>query len=207
MVDTVGLQDTDLSAEEVMARFSAFSDHVPLGINVFLFVARYGRWKPEHEAAMDAFVRNCGEAALGHTLLVFTSCKLGDDELQRQLAEHAPKSLARLLDNLAGPPVGIDNLGDQGARSALQAAVDAACAARPAGQRRYTNAALAEARLRHDARQEEERVAFAAAVSDWRKRDGPLVVEREAGAEVGVGSAASAEETQAAARGDRGGDT
>ena len=205
----MGLQDTDLSAEEVMARFSAFSDdHVPLGINVFLFVARYGRWKPEHEAAMDAFVRNCGEAALGHTLLVFTSCKLGDDELQRQLAEHAPKSLARLLDNLAGPAVGLDNVGDpQGARSTLQAAVDAACVARPAGRRRYTNAALAEARLRHDARQEEERAAFAAAVSDWRKRDGPLVVEREAGAEVGAGGAAGVEETQAVARSDRGGDT
>ena len=29
-----------------------------------------GRFKPEHDAALDSFVRNCGEAALQHTVLV-----------------------------------------------------------------------------------------------------------------------------------------
>ena len=33
-----------------------------------------GRFKPEHERALDAFASNAGEDALRHTLLVFTHC-------------------------------------------------------------------------------------------------------------------------------------
>ena len=67
VVDTIGLHDTGLPAEEVMRRFSAFSDLTPSGIDVFLFVVRWGRFRPDHEAAVDAFVANCGESALAHT--------------------------------------------------------------------------------------------------------------------------------------------
>ena len=45
--------------------------------------------------------------------------------------------------------------------------------------KRYSNEALAEARLRYDAKREEERQQFAAAVADWRKGSGPVVIERE----------------------------
>ena len=51
VIDTLGLQDTDLPASEVMRRFSLFADHTPLGINAFLFVVRWGRFKPEHEVS------------------------------------------------------------------------------------------------------------------------------------------------------------
>jgi len=47
---------------------------------------------------------------------------------------------------------------------------------------RYSNDALREAQARSDRAQEEERAAFAAAVGDWRKTSGPLVIEREAAA-------------------------
>ena len=60
----------------------------------------------------------------------------------------------------------------------LHAAVQAVCEAN--GGRRYSNTALAEARARHDIAREAERAAFAAAVADWRKGSGPVLIEREA---------------------------
>ena len=178
VVDTIGLHDTDLPAEEVMLRMGAFADLVPLGIACFLFVARYGRFKPEHEAALDAFVANVGEDALAHTLLVFTSCSVGADELAEALEQHAPKSLRRVLPLLAGPPIGVDNVARaREGREALHAAVDAALAKN--GGALYTHTALADARRRFDTKREEERAAFAAAVSDWRKGSGPVQIERE----------------------------
>lgn len=178
IVDTIGLHDTGLPSEEVLQRFAAFSDLVPCGINMFLFVVRWGRFKPEHEAAFDAFCANCGEAALGNTLLAFSSCSLSPEALATELGKHAPESLRRLLPKLVGPPVGFDSVRDRsGARAILHSAIDAAAIATEG--RRYSNAALAEARVRFDAAQEQERAAFAAAVSDWRKGSGPVIVERE----------------------------
>ena len=46
---------------------------------------------------------------------------------------------------------------------------------------RYSNAALVDARAKHDVAEEEERAAFAAAVADWRKGTGPVAIERERG--------------------------
>ena len=42
----------------------------------------------------------------------------------------------------------------------------------------YSHDALREAQRRRDAAREEDRAAFRAAVLDWRKKDGPLIVER-----------------------------
>ena len=178
VVDTIGLHDTSLPTEEVMKRFSLFSDLVPCGIDLFLFIVRYGRWKPEHEAAMDAFAANCGESALANTLLVFTSCALEPAALSAQIEANAPASLQRILPRLAGPPVGVDHVADEGkARTQLHSAIDAVVAT---GElRRYSNEALAEARERYDVKREQERQEFAAAVADWRKGSGPVVIERE----------------------------
>lgn len=179
VIDTIGLHDTDLAAAEVMQRFLHFADLVPLGIHCFLFIVKYGRFKPEHEAAFDAFVANVGEDALRHTILVFTGCTVDADELADALEKHAPASLKALLPRLAGPPVGIDNVErPREARDVLHAAVDKAVAKVDGAL--YTHDALAEAKARHDASREEERAAFAAAVSDWRKRGtGPVEIERE----------------------------
>ena len=177
VVDTIGLQDTSLPAEAVMERFSKFSDLVPQGIDVFLFIIRFGRFKPEHEAALDAFVANVGEHALKNTLLVFTGCGLSAAQLEKQL-ESAPPSLRSILPKLAVPPVGIDNVADRSAARAVLHAPVGACIRANKG-RSYSNAALADARARHDVRREEERAAFAAAVADWRKGEGPVVVVRE----------------------------
>ena len=95
VIDTVGLSDTDLPADEVMRRFAAFSDLTPTGIDIFLLVVRWGRFRPDHEAAVDAFVANCGEAALTHTVLVFTGCALEPDALANALEQSAPASLRR----------------------------------------------------------------------------------------------------------------
>lgn len=187
VIDTIGLNDTGLPAAEVMRRFATFSDLVPTGIDVFLFVVRWGRFRPDHEAAFEAFVANVGEAALAHTVLVFTSCKLDALELGKQLEAHAPESLRRLLPRLACAPCAVENCADAAAaRAALHAAIGVACD--EGAGRRYSNAALAEARARYDARREEERAAFAAAVADWRKGTGPVVVVRETEAETEVRS-------------------
>ena len=178
VVDTLGLQDTDLPAAEVMRRFTLFATCTPLGINAFLFVVRWGRFKPEHEAALDAFLSNCGSDALSHTVLVFTHCSLASDELDAVLCSHdVPRSLREKLPQMAGA-VGIDNSAPQAARSMLHQKLELL-----AGRERYSNEALAAARLKYDARQEEERAAFAAAVADWRKGSGPIIIEREPASE------------------------
>lgn len=178
VVDTIGLQDTGLPAADVLARFAAFSDSTPFGIDVFLLVVRFGRFKPEHEAATAAFLANCGDAALAHTLLTFTHCAHAHEELEALLASSAPPALRAILPRLGGV-VGVENRDDAAAaRAAIHAAV-ASVIKRNAGAR-YSNEALSEARRRHDVKEEAERAAFAAAVSDWRKAgDGPVEIVRE----------------------------
>lgn len=116
---------------------------------------------------------------MAHTALAFTGCSLGADELAAQLESNAPESLRRLLAKLPAAAVGVDNHAADAsiARGALHGAVQTIADAN-AG-RRYSNAALAEARARSDVRREEERKAFAAAVADWRKGAGPVQVVRE----------------------------
>ncbi|KAJ1632254.1 AIG1-type guanine nucleotide-binding (G) domain-containing protein [Pavlovales sp. CCMP2436] len=179
VVDTLGLHDTGLPAAEVMARFSAFAAHTPFGIDAFVFVVRFGRFKPEHEAAFGSFVANCGEGALKHTVLVFTCCSSGEAELHAAVDATAPPALRAILPRLGGGVVGVENMQDSAAgRRAVHAAV-ATMIERNQGER-YSNEALAEARGRHDAKEEAERAAFAAAVSDWRKGgSGPVKVVRE----------------------------
>jgi len=65
VVDTIGLQDTALPAAEVLRRFSLFAERTPLGINAFLFVVRWGRFKPEHEVC--SFVPPPQRQSDGHT--------------------------------------------------------------------------------------------------------------------------------------------
>lgn len=176
VVDTIGLHDTSLSAVDVIGRFRRFSEHVPLGIDCFIFVVRWGRFKPENEAALEAFARNCGEDALRHTLLCFTSCELDDAALQHALVHKAPPSLLAWVARTAGA-IGIDNR-DAAAegRAALHAAIGRVCGA---NEGRYSNEALEEAKANHQAAEEEERAAFTGAVADWRKGSGPVAIERE----------------------------
>lgn len=185
VVDTVGLHDTGLSQKEVLDRFSMFADRTTAGIDAFLFVVRWGRFKPEHDAAMSSFVANCGEAALGHTVLVFTHCRDAQGALQQALTADAPETLRSWASQVQGvvgienPPPGSDPEASRPARDAVHQALEKLLAAN--GGRRYSNAALAEARARAAEKEEAERAAFAAAVADWRKGTGPVTIEREAG--------------------------
>lgn len=186
VIDTVGLHDTDLTQKEVLDRFSVFADKNRDGIDCFLFVLRWGRFKPEHDAAMAAFISNCGEVALQHTVLVFTHCSASPEEVQQQFAESAPATLRAWLPHLqdgsgAGiRAVGVDNDSPSGAAcERLHQALERLCIAN-AGER-YSNEALVEARRRQAAVEEAERSAFQAAVSEWRRGTGPVVIEREAG--------------------------
>lgn len=191
VVDTIGLQDTGLSAAEVMRRFSAFAEHTPDGIDAFLFVVRWGRWKPEHEATIDAFVANCGEQALRRTILVLTHCT--DSRALASALEQAPAQLKGWLGRVHSA-VGVDNSGSgatAGVRQELHAAIESLCHSLgrhstggiAGGETvRYSNSALAEARAQLDVREEDERAAFSAAVADWRKAgSGPVQVVREEG--------------------------
>lgn len=188
VVDTIGLHDTDLSKKEVLDRFVGFADRTPEGIDAFLFIVRWGRFKPEHDAALASFAANCGESVLQHTILVFTHCKESPSGLLDCIAEKAPESLRHWVSRTQGV-VGIDNCSpeDFGAgggelaesRQVLMDALEDLLASN--GGLRYSNEALAEARQRLAAIEEAERVAFAAAVEDWRRATGPVVIERAPG--------------------------
>eukprot|EP00913_Durusdinium_trenchii_P014758 g13843.t1 len=175
VIDTIGLHDTHLSQKEVLERFSTFSEAAAEGIDVFLFVLRWGRFKPEHDEALAAFAVNCGETALRHTMLVFTHCPYYFlPQLQLFQFQHSAASAA-----LGGGAVGIDNLDGSTARPRVQRALEGMVAGL-AGLR-YSNEALEEARAKLKAAEEAESRAFAAAVAEWRRSSGPVVIEREAG--------------------------
>ena len=172
VIDTVGFHDTTAPAAVAMRRFSAFEQLLPAegGVDLFLFVLPYGRFSSAAEAALDAFVACCGEAALEHTVLVFTRCRLSYDELKAELMRSAPPSLRRIIPRLAFPSVlGVDVLAQPiASRDMLRTGVDEAIAGLE-GQR-YSRPALADAIEEYGGGQDEkERAAFAAAVSDWRK--------------------------------------
>ena len=174
VVDTIGFEDSCLPTDEVSRLFSAFADDCMDGVDAFLFVVKWGRFKPEHERALDAFAANAGAEALRHTLLVFTHCDVDDlDAILK--SDAAPKSLQRWLPKLASA-VGVDNEQRLVARARLQTALDGLVAR--LNDERYSHGALREAQRRRDAAREADREAFRAAVLDWRKKDGPLVVER-----------------------------
>ena len=171
VIDTIGLQDTSFSSAEVIRRFTAFTSLCPApGVSLFLFVLPFGRFKPEHEAALDAFAASCGEDVLEHTILVFTHCQLSPAELRQHLVTSAPQALRRILPKLAYPTAFPADVVAAPARAqrALRAAVDDACDA--LCEERYSLHSLQAAREQKEAGQEEdERAAFAAAVADWRK--------------------------------------
>lgn len=175
VVDTIGLHDTTLPAAETIERFLGFMEHVPhAGVDVFLFVLPWGRFKPEHEAALDAFVAHCGARVLEHTVFVFTHCTLTNEELRNQLVADAPAALRRVLPSLAFPSVvGVDLVAgaqSRGAASRLRMAIDEAC---DSLWRPYPlETIVAACAQRGEEQEEEERAAFAAAVSDWRKGAG-----------------------------------
>ena len=116
-----------MPCRQVMDRFIAFADRTPKGIDAFLFVVKWGRLKPEHEAAFDAFVANCGRGALAHTLLVFTHCALSDAELAAALAGDAPAWLQSYLPELRGFHA-VDNVAGAD-RGAFHGSLDALIAA------------------------------------------------------------------------------
>ncbi|CAE7339725.1 CACNA1G [Symbiodinium pilosum] len=172
VIDTVGLNDTGLSQAEVLDRFSTFAEAAAEGISVFLFVVRWGRFKPEHDEALAAFAANCGEVALRHTLLVFTHCDLSDEALARQLSDTStPASLTRWLQRIGGGAVGINNVESASARTCLQKAIERTVMS--TGGMRYSNDALTQARANLREAEEAERKAFAAAVAEWRRSTGP----------------------------------
>jgi hypothetical protein len=180
VVDTVGFCDTSLTHEATLERFRSFGARAPCGIDCFLFVVRWGRFKPEHEAALSSFSRNVSDAALPHTLLCFTHCSLDAAALNAALDSGAPPALRALLGRV-GVVVGVDNnAGGSAGQLSLHAAVERVRAGR--GGDRFSNVALDEAQAMHAAADEEERAAFAAAVSDWRKGTGPVLVEGYRGA-------------------------
>lgn len=176
VIDTIGLEDTGLPRTEVLRRFGLFSDYATAGIDSFLFVVRFGRFKPEHDASLAAFAANVGDAALARTLLVLTHCTLPAHQLVCALRDDAPQSLKFWLKRMAGA-VGVENATNAaGAGECVQAALDDIVRAHPEP---YSNAAIHEARRRQDLTEEAERAAFSAAVSDWRKTgEGPVRIER-----------------------------
>ena len=154
VIDTVGLADTSLPASEVAARFARFANHAPRGVDAFVFCVRWGRFRPEHEAALDAFVRNCGDAALRHTILVFTHCGERSDAAVRAAAtgSASPPALRAWVERLGAIE---DDAGDGVDRGLEALSLDGAAARAKTPtppvigvENRADTAALAAARAR-----------------------------------------------------------
>mmetsp|Transcript_96979 Transcript_96979/g.172617 ORF Transcript_96979/g.172617 Transcript_96979/m.172617 type:complete len:480 (+) Transcript_96979:48-1487(+) len=142
VVDTVGMSDTELSQQEVMQRFATFANMTKGEINVFLFVVRDGRFRPDHAEALQAFSNNCGPEALKNTILVLTHCRCGQKQLMAKLDASSNEQLKRWQSRVLAV-VGIDNMEPARARPQLLSSI---ARARPQLRQPYTNTLLAAAR-------------------------------------------------------------
>jgi hypothetical protein len=148
VVDTIGLSDTEIASEEVLNRFSSFSDQAPDGVDAFLYVVRLGRFENEHHRALQAFVTNCGEDVLKRTILVFTHCPYSVGEMQQRLEQQQNHKLQKWFKRVQ-TWVGIENhKNPEKARAALQESLGMVC--KNSKGAKYMNKALKEARARRN---------------------------------------------------------
>lgn len=120
IIDTPGLQDTNLTPAELLDRFKHFADLAPQGVDAFLFVCKRGRFKSEHFHAFRTFQEACTSEALSYTAFLFTNLdEETNEEFQLALREEAPEvpNLVECLSKVNGRALGIDNKGGA-ARSA-----------------------------------------------------------------------------------------
>jgi len=110
VIDTPGLQDTNLGPEELQDRLRNFADFSPNGVDAFLFVVRRGRFRPEYAEAFKAFEEACTTEVLKHTILLFTCL---DDEnnvdFRQSLESEDIPSLQDCLQKVCGRAVGVEN--------------------------------------------------------------------------------------------------
>lgn len=146
VVDTIGLSDTEIASEEVLNRFSMFSDQAADGVDAFLYVVRLGRFENEHHRALQAFVTNCGEDVLKRTILVFTHCSYSAAEMQQRLQQQQNQKLQKWFKRVQ-TFVGIENHKDPAkARAALHSSLAMVC--KKSKGEKYMNEALKAARAR-----------------------------------------------------------
>jgi len=74
IIDTPGLQDTELSAKEITRRIKKFANFAPQGVDAFFVVWRAsgGRFSDTHQKSIDILKHACGNAVLHHAAIVYT---------------------------------------------------------------------------------------------------------------------------------------
>lgn len=112
VIDSPGLQDTNLSAQELHKRVRQFADLSPNGVDAFLFVVKRGRFRPEHAQAFKAFQEACSPAVLAHTIFLFTCLEEEDNDAFKdsfRTEVDIPQSFRDCLEKVGGRVVGVEN--------------------------------------------------------------------------------------------------
>lgn len=87
IIDTPGLSDTNLTAQELHERFRGFCDLAPDGVDCFLFVLRQGRFRPENMTTFNAFKEACTQQALKHSMIVVSGVEDLDEEYGKGITQ------------------------------------------------------------------------------------------------------------------------
>lgn len=86
LVDTPGLQDTNIAQDEVVRELKRLARLAPHGIACFVVVIPRGRFTEEHERAVASLQRLFGADFVKHTVVAVTRCKQRRDELLEDVA-------------------------------------------------------------------------------------------------------------------------
>lgn len=109
-IDTPGLMDTLLGADNLRNRIARFTLAAPDGIDAILCVIKFGRMTDEELLVLEMLEKFFGEEIWQHTILVFTHCQLSQMDLVSRLEKLKPgHKLRDVWDKCDKRAVAIDN--------------------------------------------------------------------------------------------------
>jgi len=106
--DSAGFLDASTSLADIDKRLTPVAAISDSGVDAFLLLFPCGRWGLENNEIYKLFKEKFGQAALRHTVMVFSKCgQIKDEELVREMKQVVPKVLedVGMLEETGKPPV------------------------------------------------------------------------------------------------------
>lgn len=110
IIDTPGIMDTKLTADEIRHRIARFTLAAPEGLDVFICVIKMEKMTPEQLLALQMLEDFFGSRVWDHAILVVTHCSMNQEQLSEQINKFPEEHKLRQVYEACGQRVvPIDN--------------------------------------------------------------------------------------------------